>query len=278
MQSQLRGFTVGCTVLAAISNLLAQPPVGAFEDLVTLSQNYRLLDLTHPFDDRTVYWPTESGFELLRGPAGRTEKGYYYSANRFAAPEHGGTHIDAPIHFYEGRQTVDRVPLGRLIGEAAVVDVTGKVRETRDYQISIDDLRGWEERYGRSLAGLIVLLHTGWARFWPDRARYLGTDKRGVEALGELHFPGLAPDAARWLVEQRAVKAVGIDTASIDFGPSDRFESHVTLFEHNVPVFENVADMSGLPPVGAIVIALPMKIAGGSGGPLRIIALIPRQP
>ncbi|GIW94759.1 MAG: cyclase [Pirellulaceae bacterium] len=250
---------------------------GPFSDNVfQWAHNFRIVDLAHPFDDQTIYWPTETGFQLLRGPAGRTEKGYFYSANRFAAPEHGGTHIDAPIHFFEGRQTVDQVPLGRLLGEAAVVDVTEKARRDRDYQISVADLRGWEERHGRSLDGRIVLLRTGWARFWPDRERYLGTAKRGAEALAELHFPGLAPAAARWLVENRAVKAVGIDTASIDFGPSDRFEAHVTLFEHNVPVFENVADMSELPESGAVVIALPMKIAAGSGGPLRIVALVPQ--
>ena len=231
----------------------------------------RIIDLTHPFDEQTIYWPTERGFELLRGPAGVTERGYFYAANRFRAAEHGGTHIDAPIHFYEDRHTVDEIPLERLIGPGVVVDVAAKC-EDPDYQISVDDLRGWEERHGRELNDVIVLLRTGWSRHWPDRAKYLGTDERGEAAVAKLHFPGLHPSAAQWLVQQRRVKAIGIDTASVDFGQSQRFQSHVTLFEHQVPALENVAHLDQLPASGFTVIALPMKIAGGSGAPLRIVA------
>jgi kynurenine formamidase len=239
-------------------------------------QAARLVDLTHAFDERTIYWPTESGFELIRGPAGVTERGYFYSANRFAAPEHGGTHIDAPIHFYEGRQTVDQIPLERLVGEAAVIDVAEKCEADPDYQIDVDDLRRWEVEQNRHLVDVVVLLRTGHGRHWGDRRRYLGTEKTGPESVEDLHFPGLAPEAARWLVEHRSIKSIGIDTPSIDYGQSRDFSSHVTLFRHNVPVFENVAKLEDLPTSGATVIALPMKIAGGSGAPLRIIALVPK--
>jgi kynurenine formamidase len=124
------------------------------------------------------------------------------------------------------------------------------------------------------LNDVIVLLRTGWSRHWPDRAKYLGTDQRGEEAVSNLHFPGLHPSAAQWLTGRRRVKAVGIDTASIDHGQSQRFQSHVTLFEHQVPALENVAYLDQLPVSGFTVIALPMKIAGGSGAPLRIVAVI----
>lgn len=234
----------------------------------------RWIDLTHTFDESTIYWPTEVGFRLLRRAYGFTEAGYFYAANRLDAAEHGGTHVDAPIHFFQNRQTADQIPIERLVGEAAVIDVTRQCADA-DYQISVEDLRGWEARHKRPLVDVIVLLRTGYARFWPDRAKYLGTEQTGESAVAKLHFPGLAPDAARWLVEHRAIKAIGIDTASIDYGQSSGFQSHITLFEKNVPAFENVANMQPLPESGALVFALPMKIGGGSGGPLRIVALLP---
>ena len=234
----------------------------------------RIVDLTHAFDRGTIYWPTEAGFKLIEGPAGITEKGYYYAANRFVAAEHGGTHIDAPIHFFQNRKTVDQIPLQRLIGEAVVVDVAKSCAENRDYQVDVGDLRRWETNQGRQLVDVIVLLRTGFGRHWNNRKRYLGTDKTGPAAVADLHFPGLAPAAARWLVENRAIKSIGIDTPSIDYGQSRQFQSHVTLFEHNVPAMENVANLEQLPSAGATVVALPMKIGGGSGAPLRIIAFL----
>lgn len=232
-----------------------------------------IVDLTHSFDRDTIYWPTETGFDLIRGKAGKTEKGYYYAANRFAAAEHGGTHLDAPIHFFEDRNTVDQIPLDRLIGEAVVIDVTKSCAESVDYQVDVADLHRWEETHNRQLVDVIVLLRTGHSAHWNDRDRYLGTNKTGPTAVVDLHFPGLAPDAAGWLVEHRSIKAIGIDTPSIDYGQSNRFQTHVTLCERNVPVFENVANLGKLPLEGAFVVALPMKIGGGSGSPLRIVAI-----
>jgi kynurenine formamidase len=238
----------------------------------------RWVDLTHPFDARTIYWPTEKGFLLERGQSGVTPGGYFYSANRFTAAEHGGTHVDAPIHFHAGRHTVDEIAIDRLVGEALVVDVAAACAADTDYEVTADDLVAWEERHGRRLSDGIVLLRTGHARHWPDRTRYLGTDGQGPEAAKRLHFPGLAPDAAKWLVGERRPKAVGIDTASIDHGPSTHFGAHVALCGANVPIFENLAALDCLPEVGAFVVALPMKIAGGSGGPLRIVARLPDGP
>ena len=234
-----------------------------------------LVDLTHPFDATTVYWPTEEGFRLETGFAGVTERGYYYEAHRFRSAEHGGTHIDAPIHFAEGARTVDRIPVEQLLGPAFVVDVSRASARDPDYEVSVADLEGFEAEHGRLPRGAIVLLRTGFGERWPDRAEYLGTDERGAQALAKLHFPGLAPEAARWLVE-RGARAVGIDTASIDHGPSTLFESHRILFAANVPAFENLANLARLPATGCFVIALPMKIAGGSGGPLRIVAMLPQ--
>jgi kynurenine formamidase len=235
----------------------------------------KLIDLTHTFDEKTIYWPTEKGFVFERGNNGVTAKGYYYAANRFFAAEHGGTHVDAPIHFFAGRHTVDQIELTRLVGEAAVIDVTEKCQADRDYEIGVADLRAWEEKHGRQLVDMIVLFRTGWSKRWPDREQYLGTAERGEAGVAKLHFPGLAPEAAGWLAENRRPKAVGIDTASIDHGRSTHFGSHVMLCEHNIPGFENVARLDELPPQGALIIALPMKIGGGSGAPLRVIAISP---
>ena len=235
----------------------------------------RWVDLTHPFDEQTIYWPTEKGFRFEQGSNGPTPKGYYYAANRFASAEHGGTHLDAPRHFSAAGQTADAIPLEHLLGEAVVVDVTRQCAADAAYEVTPDDLVTWESRHGRQLVDVILLLRTGWAERWSDRAAYLGTDQVGPDAVAKLRFPGLSPLAARWLVDHRRIRAIGIDTASIDHGPSTHFGAHVTLCGGNLPIFENVASLDGLPEQGIFVVALPMKIAGGSGGPLRIVARIP---
>ena len=234
----------------------------------------RIVDLSHSFDAETIYWPTEEGFRLEKEHDGMTDKGYYYAANKFCTAEHGGTHIDAPVHFAAGRQTVDQIPLEQLTGAAIVVDVTKQCEANPDYRVTAEDLQAWEKRNGPIARGAIVLLKTGFGRRWPDRQGYLGTTERGAGAVAKLHFPGLHPEAARWLTTSRSVKAVGLDTASIDYGQSTMFESHRILFEKNVPAFENLANLDQLPAKDFFLIALPMKIKGGSGGPLRVIAIV----
>jgi kynurenine formamidase len=232
-----------------------------------------VVDLSHAFDAETVYWPTAETFKLEKDFEGVTDKGYFYAANRFSTAEHGGTHIDAPVHFAEGRHTVDQIPLEQLMGRAVLLDVSGKCERDADYQVTAADFEAWEREHGRLPEGAIVILRTGFGRRWPDRKTYMGTDARGAAAVADLHFPGLHPEAARWLVSNRAVKAVGLDTPSIDYGQSTLFESHRVLFERNIPAFENLANLDQLPATGFHVIALPMKIKGGSGGPLRIVAI-----
>ena len=234
------------------------------------------VDLSHDFSADTVYWPTAEPFKLTTVAAGQTVAGYYYSAYQFSAAEHGGTHIDAPVHFAEGRDSVDRIPVDRLIGPAIKVDVSAKAKADRDYLVNVSDFQAWETQSGKIPDDSIVLLQTGWSEHWNDRLKYLGTDKRGAEAVAELHFPGLAPEAARWLTENRKIKAIGLDTASIDYGQSALFESHRILMGQNIPAFENVANLERLPTKIPLVIAMPMKIRGGSGGPLRLIALVER--
>lgn len=237
--------------------------------------NGRLVDLTHPFSEETIYWPTAKSFTLEKVADGITPGGYYYAANNFSAAEHGGTHIDAPIHFSQGGFTSDQIPLEQLVGAAIVVDVSAAAATNRDYQVSNADFEAWEHAHGQIPDKAIVLLRTGYGKFWPNREQYLGTSEFGEEAVANLHFPGLHPEAANWLVHNRKISAIGLDTPSIDYGQSTLFESHVTLFSANVPAFENVANLEQVPITGATVIALPMKIKGGSGGPLRMIAIVP---
>lgn len=235
-----------------------------------------LVDLSHDYSAETVFWPTAESFKLEKVADGMTDGGYYYAANNFATSEHGGTHIDAPVHFAKGHASVDQIPLEQLTGDAIVVDVAEACARDADYRVTTADFTTWESRNGAIAPGTIVLLRTGFSSRWPDAARYLGTTERGPGAVAKLHFPGLHPDAARWLIDRR-IKAVGLDTASIDYGQSTAFETHRLLYERDIPAFENLTNLDRLPARGAFIVALPMKIKGGTGAPLRAIAFVPQR-
>lgn len=255
-----------CLGLAA-GTACARPPA---VDLSRLD----LVELTHPLGDETLYWPTSpSRFQFSRLSAGRTPGGWYYEASAFSAPEHGGTHLDAPIHFHEGGATVDQIALSRLIAPAVVIDVSTSAATDPDYRLSVEDVRAFEARHGRIAEGTIVLLRTGWASRWPDARRYLGDDT--PNEAGNLHFPSYGADAARLLVEERRVAALGADVASIDYGPSADFMVHRIAAAAGVPGLENLTGLDRLPATGATVIALPLRIRYGSGGPARVVALVP---
>jgi kynurenine formamidase len=269
----VKKFMNGLVVLGLLASagcIAAHPQF----DRLALEQS-RLVDLTHAFGADTIVWPTEQDFRLIVQQEGETPGGYYYASNRLEMAEHGGTHIDAPIHFARGGQTLDQIPIERLVGAGIRIDVSAQCARDRDYRITILDFEQWEAMHGRIPNRTIVLLDTGFARFWPSRQQYLGTEMRGPDGVHSLHFPGLHPEAAAWLVRERRIKAIGIDTASIDYGQSTGFETHVALLSQNVPVLENLGDLRDLPGLGFEVIALPMKIADGTGGPLRVIAVLP---
>jgi kynurenine formamidase len=268
------------TAVLALTGACAQPSPSATAPAAAATPfpGGTLVDLSHTYDRTTVFWPTADTFRLDVVADGDTPAGYYYAANNFFSSEHGGTHLDAPVHFARGAQSVDQVPLDRLFGEAYVVDVTDASARDADYQVSVADLQRSEAAQGPIPPSAILLLRTGFSERWPDALRYLGTADRGEAAARQLHFPGLHPEAARWLVANRPVKAVGIDTASIDYGQSSLFESHRVLYARNVPAFENLTALERLPLRGASIIALPMKIGGGSGAPLRAVAILPATP
>lgn len=235
----------------------------------------RWIDLTYSFSGQSLYWPNNpTGFVLDTQVNGMTPGGFYYASNAFSAPEHGGTHLDAPVHFAKGKQTADQVPLDHLMGPSVVIDVSDKALKNPDYQVSIADIEAWERKNDSIPQGSIVLFRTGYGQFYPDAAKYFGTTQRGATAIPLLHFPGIHPQAAEWLASRRLVKAVGLDTPSIDYGQSKDFQTHQVLLGRNIPAFENVANLDQLPARGSYVVALPVKIKDGSGGPLRIIAWV----
>lgn len=233
-----------------------------------------IVDLTWTIDENSIAWPTSPGFTLETQFEGVTDGGWYYLSHVLHGPEHGGTHIDAPRHFFAGAETTDEIPLTRLIGPGVMIDVREACEADRNHLVDRDDFDAWERTHGPIPKGAIVLVRTGFGAFWPDRQLYMGTAERGPEAISKLSFPGLDPAVVPWLIGERNIRAIGLDTPSIDHGPSTTFASHVALFEHDVPAFENVAYLEKLPPRGFTVIALPAKIGGGSGGPLRIVALL----
>lgn len=234
----------------------------------------RWIDLTHDFEPNTVYWPTDEPYRHDTVYYGMTEKGYFYSSFKFAAEEHGGTHFDAPVHFGQGQKFIHQVPVEQMHGAGVIVDVTRQSAKNRDYLVTTADLENWESQHGKIPDGAIILLNTGFGNYWEDHLKYTGTLKTGKEGVEALHFPGLAPEAARWLVENRKINAIGLDTPSIDYGQSKDFQTHRILCAAGLTMYENVANLGQLPASGAFIIALPMKIKGGSGAPLRIVALV----
>jgi len=242
--------------------------------LLEILQEAEWVDLSYDFEESTLFWPTNVPFTFDTVFYGKTDKGYFYSSFKHTFEEHGGTHFDAPIHFSANKNTIEKIPLDQLKGPGAVINVSEKALNNPDYLISIEDFEAWEALHGKIQDGAIVLVYTGHGQYYHNREKYLGTNLTGPEAVPELHFPGLSAEAAKWLVENRNIHAIGLDTPSIDYGQSTDFMAHRILFEHDLTAYENLANLEKLPAVGSYIIAMPMKIKGGSGAPLRIVALM----
>ena len=271
LASPLVLFTALLVVAACAGPPPEEPATPITPDAVA---NWRTIDLSHAYGADTLYWPTDTrGFDLETLAEGHTEAGYFYAAKQFATAEHGGTHLDAPVHFAEGGDDVASIPLDRLILPGVVIDVSEQAAADADYLVTAGDIGAWEEQHGPVPAGSAVLIRTGWPARWPDALAYLGDDTPGD--AGDLHFPGVGEDAARLLIEERGIGLLGIDTASVDYGQSTDFIVHQIGGAAGVPNLENVADLSELPPTGFLLVALPMKIEGGTGAPVRIVALVP---
>ncbi len=232
-----------------------------------------LVDLTYPFDEHTIYWPNNQPFHWEKVSWGHTPKGYWYASGVFSASEHGGTHLDAPIHFAESGWSVDEIPLTHLTAEAIVIDIRSQASSNPDYTLRVEDITQWESRHGQIPRDTIVLLLTGWSQYWPDASQYLGSST--PKDSTSLHFPGFSAESVSFLLHQRNIVGIGIDAASIDPGQSQTFPVHQILAEGNCFALENVAHLEQLPPRGATITALPMKIKGGTGAPVRVMAVLP---
>lgn len=251
----------------------ARPPNAAADLLQAINQRQvEVVDLTHPLDDQSPYWPegvTASPFHA-RTVATIEHDGYF--ARALELPEHFGTHLDAPVHFDPRGASVDKIPVEKFLSAVVVVDVRAGAGSNPDYRVSVADLENWVKAHGPMPRGAAVLIRTGWASRWPGQKEYMNQDAQGV-----LHFPGLSLEAARYLLDHAHPVAIGIDTASIDYGPSKEFEVHHLTLGAGLYHLENLANLDLLPATGACIIALPMKLREGSGSPARVLALIPSR-
>jgi kynurenine formamidase len=236
------------------------------------SRGSKVIDLTHTLDESTLCWPGDRPFRRRDEARGTTSGAYWYALGSFEMSEHSGTHMDAPIHFADGRQAIDEIPPERFLSPAVVIDISRACARDQDYQLSREDIARWEAAHGAIPPGAAALAQTGWAERWRDPGRYLGS--ASLDDAGSFHFPGISQAAVEQLLERR-VHAVGIDTASLDHGPSTTFQTHRILNAAGVYGLENLANLHLLPACGATLIALPVKIRGGSGAPARGIAIGP---
>jgi kynurenine formamidase len=234
-----------------------------------------ILDMTFAYDSKTIYWPTAAPFSLKSVFSGITEKGYWYASNDYSASEHGGTHVDAPLHFAQGGRTIDKIQLPEWIGPAVKIDVVKKCSMDQDYLLTVKDIISWENRSGRIPDGAWVIMYTGvGTKFYPDRKKVLGTDKQGPGAVPFLHFPGFSPESAEFLIKERNIKGIAIDTPSIDYGQSSDFMVHRIICKADKLALENIAGLDKLPAAGATLYVIPMLIQGGTGAPARVFAIL----
>jgi kynurenine formamidase len=227
----------------------------------------RVIDLTYAVSDNEVSWPgDEHPFEAT--PKATVAKDGYFTRS-FSMLEHYGTHLDAPIHFPPGKTPVDKIPPERLFGPAVVIDVREEAAQNADYLLTVDRIAAWEKEHGKIPPGAFVILRTGWSSRWPDVQRY-----RNMDAKGVMHFPGFSTEAVVRLI-LRKVTGLGIDTLSVDYGPSQKFQVHQLSHGAGLYHVENLADLSQLPEAGAFIVVAPIKLEGGSGGPCRVFAILP---
>jgi kynurenine formamidase len=213
-------------------------------------------DLTHPINQNVPnYLPTEESPYCSKVVATTEKDGYF--ARDFSLPEHFGTHIDAPAHFAHGLWTVDEIPLDRLIARLVILDVGESVKRNSDYQVTVEDILHWERAWGEIPSSALVMAYTGWESRWNSPQSYRNADANGV-----LHFPGYSAEAAQYLVEKRSSVGLGIDTLSVDYGPSRDLPVHQYTLPQSLYHLENVANLDCAPASGAIVVVAFIKLEG----------------
>lgn len=272
--TRMPALAAGLALVLAGCNSAQPPQAHGTQTTVLDLSGVRIVDLTYPVDESTLYWPTAPhGFQYEELFRGETEAGFHFYAGMFSMPEHLGTHMDAPAHFGKGEATLGEIGMERLIVPAVVIDARDEAAGDRDYALTRERLEAFEAEHGRIAPNTAVLLNTGWSRHWNDPEAFLGDDPAAENWRPS--FPSFGEEAARLLVE-RDVALIGTDTASIDPGRSETYPVHQLTQSAGIPGLENLANLAELPPTGAWLIALPAKIAPASGGPVRAVALVPR--
>ncbi len=252
-------------LLTSCHSYLANSPVN-LNDI--MDGRCTVIDMTYPLNQNNAYWPGPSYSPFKHKTVATLANDGVFSAV-YSTPEHLGTHIDSPNHFEDKQPPVDKLKLVTLIGPASVIDISAKVELNADYELTNEDIIFWEKSNVRIQDGSIVLLNTGWWKRWNDYDKYKNADD-----AKKLHFPGYSEEAARFLVEKRNIKGIGIDTLSADYGMSSDFAVHHIINGAGKYILENVANLDKLPPSGTILIIAPIKIEGGSGGQTRIWAIL----
>ncbi|MEN6441889.1 MAG: cyclase family protein [Syntrophobacter sp.] len=268
MQLDRRPFFFTVVLITAILFAAMAPSHAAAKE--------KLIDMTFPFSEDSIYWPTDKPFTPTVVFKGITDGGWWYASNQYAASEHGGTHADAPIHFFKDGRTIGQIPLQEWIGPAVKIDITGKSLSNRDYQLSVGDILAWEKKHGRIPKGAWVIMYSGLdGRSYPNGKEVLGTDKTGKEAVAELHFPGFSPESVAFLLAKRTITGIAVDTPSIDPGSSKDFKVHQELCGAQKLALENIANLDKIPESGAMLYVIPMFIQNGTGAPARVFAKLP---
>ncbi|MDP2208629.1 MAG: cyclase family protein [Bacteroidota bacterium] len=235
---------------------------------MTIKYKQNIIDLTHTIGLNIPVWPSGSFSEKYSTVTITNYKTDGFYSRLLNIPEHFGTHIDAPAHGWEGKLTIDQIPLDNLIIPAVVISVQEKVMNNPDYALTVNDILEWEKRFGLIQNNSVVLMHSGWSNYWNEPKLYLNQDEKGV-----MHFPGFSEEAVKFLIDERNINGIGVETLSIDCGFSTDFPVHKILFEANKYALENLADIGKLPPLGATLIVAPLKLEGGSGSPVRVFAM-----
>lgn len=228
-----------------------------------------ILDLSYPLNASTNFWPGEKYHPFQLETIATLEQDGVLS-RKMSLPEHIGTHLDAPNHFEPDQPDVAQIPPQQLFAEGVMIDISTRAEADHDTILTLPDIHAWEQAHGRIPQRSIVLLCTGWGRYWSQPERFQGRDVQG-----KLHFPGYSREAVELLIRERDIKGIGIDTLSIDPGISRTFEAHHVCNRAGRFGLENVAQLERLPPRGFYLVLAPIKVETGTGGPCRIFAILP---
>ena len=262
-------FRTGILIVGVAAFMTTPPEISRQDSMLEgiLRGKTRVIDLSYAINDKLVPWPGDEKYFEAKINATIEKNGYF--TRSFWMLEHYGTHLDAPAHFPPGKATVDQIPANKFFGPAVLLDVREEAAKDADYRLSVSQIEKWEHAHGQIPPGVIVLLRTGWASRWPDAQRYRHQDKQG-----KMHFPGFSAEAAKVLID-RGVSGLGCDTLSVDYGASEDFSVHHLALGAGLYHLENLSDLSKVPEAGAFLVVAPIKLEGGSGGPVRVFALLP---